>query len=402
VFTFQLIVRSGAGCRKINVLPTISSKVIVTSMEPFKALSVVDQLVAHLRGAISRGDLGGSMPGIGRLAKMLGVSSNTVVAAIERLESEDFLKSQGRGRRSQIVLPEDFVRPSFRVTLLLYEREDLQLVYVAEIQQFLKEEGFIVNLADQSLVDLGMNVERIARMVNRTETDAWVILSATQEVLEWFVAHSIPAFALSGRFRGLPMAGTGPDKVAACRTAVRRLVELGHRRIVLLQPNHMRKPTLALLVRESLDELESHGIQTGAYNLPDWEPTPEGLMQCLDSLFALSPPTALVVDRSCEYIATYQHLASQGICTPRDVSLICTDDDPTFEWCRPSVSCILWESRPLVRRIVNWVGNIARGKDDRRQTFTKAKFVEMDSIGPVPKGVQRQLKIPSATIKTTH
>jgi len=371
-------------------------------MESFKALTVVDQLVAHIRGVISRGELGGSMPGIRRLASTLGVSSNTVTAALERLESEDFLKSQGHGRRSQIVLPEDFVRPAFRVTLLLYEREDLQLVYVAEIQQCLKEEGYIINLADQNLVDLGMNVERIARMVNRTETDAWVIMSATQEVLEWFVAHSIPAFALSGRFRGLPLAGTGPDKVAAFRTAVRRLAELGHRRIVLLQPDHMRKPTLALLLRESLDELESHGIQTGSYNLPDWEQTPEGLRRCLDSLFALSPPTALILDRAFEYIATFQHLTRQGILTPRDVSLICTDDDLTFEWCEPSVSCICWESRPWVRRIVNWVGNIARGKDDRRQTFTKAKFVEKDSIGPAPKSVQRQLKISSTTIKTTH
>jgi DNA-binding transcriptional regulator YhcF (GntR family) len=57
-------------------------------MEPFTPLSVVDQLVAHLRGAISRGELGGSMPGIRRLAGMLGVSSNTVTAALERLQAK--------------------------------------------------------------------------------------------------------------------------------------------------------------------------------------------------------------------------------------------------------------------------------------------------------------------------
>ncbi len=353
-------------------------------MEPFTPLSVVDQLVAHLRGAITRGELGGSMLGIRRLANTLEVSSNTVTAAFERLERDGFLESQGPGRRSRIVLPEDFVRSAFRVTLLLYEREDLQLIYVAEIQQCLKEKGYIVNLADQSLVEMGMKVNQIARMVNRTKTDAWVILSATQEVLEWFVAHSVPAFALSGRFRGLPLAGTGPGKVVAFRTAVRRLVELGHRRIVLLQPDHMRKPTLALLLRESLEELESHGIQTGPYNLPDWEQTPEGLRRCLDTLFALSPPTALILDRAFEYIATCQYLALQGIHAPRDVSLICTDDDLTFEWCEPSVSCICWDSRPWVRRIVRWVANLASGMDDRRQSFTKAKFAERDSIGPAP------------------
>ena len=353
-------------------------------MKSFTPLSAVDQLAAHLRGAIARGELGDSMPGIRRLASTLGVSSNTVTAALERLESEDFLEPQGHGRRSRIVLPEGFVRPAFRVTLLLYERDDLQLSYVAEIQQRLTEEGYVVNVADQTLVGLGMNVRRIARMAKQTKTDAWVIVSATQEVLEWFVTHSVPAFALFGRYRGLPLAGIAPGKEAAFRTAVRRLVELGHRRIVLLLPDHGWKPTLGLLQRETLDELESHGIQTGHYNLPDWEQTPEGLRRCLDSLFRVSPPTALFLDRACEYIATHQHLARQGILTPRDVSLICTDDDVAFEWCEPSVSCVSWDSRPWVRRIVRWVAKVANGKDDRRQSYSKAKFVERDSIGPVP------------------
>jgi DNA-binding LacI/PurR family transcriptional regulator len=48
----------------------------------------------------------------------------------------------------------------------------------------------------------------------------------------WFSQQSIPTFALAGRRRGIEIASTGPDKVPALRTAVRRLVELGHKRIV--------------------------------------------------------------------------------------------------------------------------------------------------------------------------
>jgi len=352
-------------------------------MEPFTPLSVVEQLVAHLRGAITRGELGGSMPGIRRLASTLEVSSNTVTAALERLEREGFLEPQGHGRRSRIVLPEDFVRPAFRVTLLPYERADIQQDYVVEIQRRLKEEGHDVHVAEKSLVDLGMKVSRIARMVDHTETDAWVVFSAPQEVLEWFVSHSVPSFALFGRFRKLPLAATGLDKVPAFRAAIRRLAELGHRRIVLLQPKHNRLPSPARLVRESIEEMEAHGIKTGAYNLPDWEQSPAGLRERLDSLFAMSPPTAIILDRPNELIAAQQHLAQRGIFAPRDVSLIC-DDDPTFEWCEPPVCCIRWQSSLWAHRIVRWVCNVANGKDDRRQTFTKAKFVEKGTIGPVP------------------
>lgn len=364
-------------------MPTVSPKVTVKDMEPFAPLSVVDQLVAHLRGAITRGELGDAMPGIRSLASTLDVSSNTVTAALERLEREGFLQPQGHGCRSRIVLPKDFAKPECRVTLLLYEREDLQLDYVVEIQQQLKKKGHDVHVAEHSLVDLGMNVSRIARMVEQFETDAWVVFSAPREVLEWFVHHSVPAFAMFGRFRRLPLAAAGLDKVPAFRAAVRRLAELGHRRIVLLQPKHNREPMPALLIRETLQEMEANGIKTGPYNIPDWEQSPAGLRRCLDSLFAVTPPTAIIFDRPNELIGAQIHLTHKKILAPQDISLVC-DDDPAFAWLDPPISCIRWEYRPWVRRVVQWVDDFANGKNDRRQSFTKAKFVERASIGPAP------------------
>jgi DNA-binding LacI/PurR family transcriptional regulator len=352
-------------------------------MQPFTSLSVVDQLVAHLRGAITRGELGDRMPGIRRLAGMLGVSSNTVAAALERLASEDFLKPQGHGRRSRIVLPDEFARSAFRVTLLPYERADIQLDYVVGIRRRLEEEGYDVQIAEKSLVDMRLNVSRIARMAGRTETDAWVVFSATYEILEWFAMHSTPTFALFGRFRKLPLAARGLDKVPAFRAAIRCLAELGHRRIVLLQPKHNREPSPALLVRESLEEMAANGIKTGPYNMPDWEQSPAGLRRCLDSLFAVTAPTAIIFDRPNELIGAQIYLAHKKIFAPRDISLVC-DDDPAFEWCEPSISCIQWQSRSWVRHVVRWVDHVAHGKDDRRQRFTKAKFVERGSIGPAP------------------
>ena len=59
------------------------------------------------------------------------------------------------------------------------------------------------------------------------------------------------------------------------------------------------------------------------------------------------------------------------------------DPDPGFEWCRPPVAHIRWDYRPVVRRVVRWTNNVALGKDDRRQSFTKAEFVDGGTIGPV-------------------
>lgn len=106
--------------------------------------------------------------------------------------------------------------------------------------------------------------------------------------------------------------------------------------------------------RAFLEELESPGIRTGPYNLPDWKNDMEDFHRCLDSLFRHTPPTALLIDGMLLFIATQQHLAQLGIIAPRDVSLVCHDPDPAFAWCQPKVAHIEWDSRPSVSRMTRW------------------------------------------------
>jgi DNA-binding LacI/PurR family transcriptional regulator len=106
----------------------------------------------------------------------------------------------------------------------------------------------------------------------------------------------------------------------------------------------------------------------------------------LNSLFKHSSPTALIIDEVPLYLAVERHLARLGLLTPGDVSLICLDPGPAFKWFRPPVSHIAWDSRPMVNRIVKWAENVARGRDDRRQSFTKAGFIEGGTIGPARMG----------------
>ena len=76
-------------------------------------------------------------------------------------------------------------------------------------------------------------------------------------------------------------------------------------------------------------------------------------------------------------------LQSRRLQVPRDVSLICTDGDPHFTWCRPSVAHIQWDTAPVVRRALRWADNMASGKKDIRQKVVNAEFFEGGTIGPV-------------------
>ena len=84
-----------------------------------------------------------------------------------------------------------------------------------------------------------------------------------------------------------------------------------------------------------------------------------------------------------------QFLLNRHLRVPEDVSLVCTDGDPYFTWCRPLIAHIGWDNRPVVRRALRWANNLASGKKDVRQTLTKAEFVEGGTIGPATREMGR-------------
>jgi DNA-binding LacI/PurR family transcriptional regulator len=349
-----------------------------------RVMSRVEQVAVQLRAEILRGRWQGMMPGGARLAEEMLVGRKLVEGALRQLESEGLLMSGGRRCRRRIVLPAGEVQArGLRVALLLYEKSDRKLDYVVDLQHKLLEAGHATVVSGTTLTGLGMDVGRVARLVKDTKADAWVVLAGSREVLEWFAGQPVPTFALFGRGRHLMLAGTGPDKLPALRAIVARLAGLGHRRMVMLAREERRKPQPGLFEQAFLNELEAHGISPGPYHLPDWENSRKGFHRCLDSLFRYSPPTALLISQAPLFVAAQQHLAGRGIVAPRQVSMICHDPDPAFAWCEPAISHIRWDPDPMVRRIVRWADNVARGKADRRMTRIAAEFVEGGTIGPV-------------------
>lgn len=170
-------------------------------MKAFQPLSTVAQLAGHLREEILRGGLGGSMPGVNQLAGTLGVSPKTVIAAVKQLEREGMLQGQGPRRRCRIVLPVGgAVGRRLRVVILDYDQPGLDEL---ELQHILEGEGHAAFFAGKSLLALGMDARRVSRLVAKTKADAWVVCAGSREVLEWFAAQPVPAFALFGRRRSV-------------------------------------------------------------------------------------------------------------------------------------------------------------------------------------------------------
>lgn len=351
-------------------------------MKPLHFLSAVDQLAAYLRERIQEGALDGEMPGVAQLARRLGVGTKTVVAALEILKNEGLLEAAGARKRNRITGRSKDRQVGLRVRILLYEPANLDYEYTVKIAFQLEQRGHRVSYAEKTLSELNFDVKRVARMVEKNDGDAWIILAGSRPVLEWFAAREVPTFALFGRQNGLAMASFATLKSPALAKALKRLVDLGHRRIVMLTREERRKPTVGLFEQRYLDELKRLGIEVGAYNLPDWENDRHSFHRCLDSLFRVTPPTALLLSEPFLFFATQQHLLTKGLIVPKDVSLVCLDDHPAFDWFVPEASLLRTDTLRCVNRVVQWAENVASKKEDIRETLVESDFIEGGTIGP--------------------
>jgi DNA-binding LacI/PurR family transcriptional regulator len=348
--------------------------------------TITEQVAQLLKDGIAQGRWRGTIPGRNKLAAELGVNHKTVNAALQLLEKDGLLVSRGAGREREIILHEDsFASSPLHIKILLYDKSDAHSEYIVQLSFQLKERGHHITFADKSLLNLRFDVKRVAQMVEKDDADAWVILAGSRPVLEWFTTRNKPAFAMFGRHANLHLANLSTDKFSATTKALQKLVDLGHRRIVMLTGEEYRKPVLGSFEKWFLVQLESMGVTVGAYNLPDWENDRRSLHQCLDSLFRHTPPTALFINDPVYFFVTLQHLSSKGLAAPRDISLVVMEDHPAFEWFDPEVTVISTSTRRWVPRVVQWVDNVAKGKDDRHKTIIHSKFIEGGMIGPAPK-----------------
>ena len=257
------------------------------------------------------------MPGETWMVTHLQVGRDTVRAAMEHLQEEGVLAAHGQGRCREIVMNRPgFKAQNFKVRILLYQKEDRGDIDNSSLLAQLLEAGFDAGYSVKTLKDLGMRVDRVARHVHQNPANAWVISAASREIIEWFSGQPTPAIAMYGRAAELPIAAAFTFMIPGQTAVLRRLIELGHKRIVMLARGERRHPELSRPEQAFLDELEAAGIQTGRYNLPDWEESRAGLRRCLDGLFLHSAPTALFFLETPIFIAARAHLADRGIVAP--------------------------------------------------------------------------------------
>lgn len=357
-------------------------------MHPFRQRSLIEQIADHLRQGFRNGHWCGQLPGVRSLVAELGVSKASVEAALRLLEADGSLGSAGPGKRKEIVAPRGSEAKAqvLRVGVLLsdsLERINLHSQQLMlDVIRRIENAGHTCFTTERGMSELGYKIPRIARTVESAQADAWVAYSAPREILEWFVSRSIPVMAVGGGALGLPVACTATRIDQAIRDSVRILSGLGHRRIVGISPDSWRLPVPSHTGMAFLNALEECGLPPTSYNLPAWDQTREGLEKLLESLFRITPPTALCFVNPAPYVAALEFFGLKGIRVPQDLSIICMTTGPMFSLMPRSPAHFNWPLDEHVRRVSRWIKCLAKGGSDITQVTFPATFDPGETIAP--------------------
>lgn len=360
-------------------------------MRPVRRLSVIDQTIEHVRDGIGSGRWRDHLPGLRPLSEELGVSRETLRTALRRLEAEGVLAEGGPGGARRIVAAAPSKpRQALRIAILPARRMETESVadqlLILRLMHDLEAAGHTSVLVPPNWSGMAPTDAHLARLVSEKNADAWMIYQGSRDVLEWFSGRDFPTLAIGGNNHGLPMSAIGFDYATALREATRRLLKLGHKRIVLISPQFSRRPSPSKPVRAFLEELAAAGVTTGEFNCPEWEESPAGLRTLLESLFRLTPPTAVITWDGLEASGVLAFLATKNLSTPRDVSLIALTGDGSISWQNPGVSLAncAQEAGPFIRHCIRWADTAVTARPERKNESLAADFIEGNTIGAAP------------------
>jgi LacI family transcriptional regulator len=200
------------------------------------------------------------------------------------------------------------------------------------------------------------------------------------------LATEIPIVCLVRRDDGTDLETVLADDSEGAFVGTRYLTGLGHRRIGLIvgRPDttsgRERLSGYVRALREASIPVDDTLIHAGHFE-------PEtGAASCRKLLDLTEPPSAIFVANHEATLGVLRVTAERGLSIPDDLSLLCYEHSPWFEWHRPAISIVDNGARDLanlaVDRLLHRMDAKGNGADSVREYRVGARLVIRDSCRP--------------------
>jgi LacI family transcriptional regulator len=166
-------------------------------------------------------------------------------------------------------------------------------------------------------------------------------------------AGDVPVVCVVRRDEGSELETVLANDPQGAHAGTRYLIGLGHRRIGLVvgrqdaTSGRERLSGYVRALREADIPLEEALIHVGHF-----EPA-TGAAACRKFLDLAKPPSAIFVANHESALGVLRVIAERGVSVPGDLSLLCYEDTPWFEWHRPAISVVDSGARELANLAVD-------------------------------------------------
>lgn len=231
--------------------------------------------------------------------------------------------------------------------------------WVSELRPLLQRSGVDFVQCDDGRPYRGRPAVQLAKLVHSFPRSAWVIFGSTLGMQQWFSTNGLPVILVGPVFPGIGLPSVEYDHAAIAQHAAATLAAAGHIRTAILLQN------TGSAADGTTCEAFAAGCKAGAP--PPLVLEHDGSLTQIEvrlRRFArlADRPTALFVTKSHAVLAAYTILPRLGVEIPRDLSLICREDDPFLGYLVPAVARYSSDSSAIARKLAVALARLATGQ----------------------------------------
>lgn len=318
-----------------------------------RRLSLIDETAAVLRQRIAAGEWTAHLPGEFELASLLQVGRNTVRSALRLLETEGILRSRNGIRRE--ILPHPSSLPPLQRAVLLMAKPENEFppstsAWIGDLRNRLEALGWTFHLVVEPSAYRGTPSAILRSLTEPLRGTVWILHRSSPAMQRWFQERKLAAVLAGSRHAGIVLPQVEVDLEAVSRHAAGRFLARGHRRLAVLRPDGPFAGDAACVAafregaaRAEVVELRSKG---GTF----------GVVAALQGMLR-SPrrPTGLYVLHPEDCVTALSVLQHAGVAVPRELSLVCREDEPYLAFLFPEPSRYHRSTRTFAARLASLV-----------------------------------------------
>jgi DNA-binding transcriptional regulator YhcF (GntR family) len=354
------------------------------------------RLADLLRAELEGGRWPGRLPGTRLLASESGVSQPVAAEALRLLARQGLVVRSGdrkaytNARDAPALAVGSRSKQPLRRAVILTHVELGNLPYstrlvIEQTRSLLVKRGWELEIITFDFLHAKRPRRAWDHLVPMDPAIPLVAVFGRQAIGEWSLKRGLRMAFLGGLRGDLPLPMIAVKSSLLAEEAIRRLTELGHRRIIM--PLCDRPPSFAASMKDAMEKgLRGAGVRyVPSYHTPESPyQQPEVVWRMMEACFRRSVPTALVILDWKEFVTISCLLAERGLRVPHDVSVVLLNESMEADWFVPKITCFRFPTLRLAKALAAWVeGKLA----DETQCVMGADFDdEGGSLAPPPPG----------------